>query len=340
MMRLLASHGARLVATPKDSTPFEFANRLLRRGICVTLAKMKYVLGTLTEDKTSLTLPAELLESCFAWHWSADVGDVREQRQERLRIYEYLYKQGAEVGPGPHLAALVNAGGREELVRQVLTSGSDINAYSFDNRAGYTPLQAAARHGIETLICLFLQQGADVNSAPRGLHGYTALQGLCMWSPATEEEHYRKIRICRLLINQDADVNAAPAKRGWTALAAAATRGDLELAVLLLREAADVNVPMASWWTGDAVTALDIAAKYGRLDMVKFLLNANALSADRGGSGYDGAISRAEHWKHSAVAGLIREHAAKVMAGTVFNPELWKTLKDYRVCEFGTDDYS
>lgn len=323
MMQLLASHGARLVVTTKDSTPFEFANRLLRKGICVTLAKMKYVLGTLMEGKTSLTLPADLLESCFAWHWSADVGNVTELRQERLRIYEYLYKQGAEVSPGPHLAALVNAGGREELVRQVLASGSDINAYFFDNRAGYTPLQAAASHGNETLICLFLQQGADVNSPPRGLHGYTALQGLCLWSPATEEEHRRKIRICSLLINQEADVNAAPARRGCTALAAAATRGDLELAVLLLREAADVNAP--SWWLGGTVTALDVVATHGRLDMVKFLLNANALSGDRGVSGYDGAIFRAESWGQLAVAGLIREHAAKVATGTVFNPELWKS---------------
>ncbi|KAG6361442.1 hypothetical protein INS49_009669 [Diaporthe citri] len=299
---------------------------------------MKYVLGTLMEGNTSLTLPADLLESCFAWHWSADLGDVREQRQERLRIYEYLYKQGAELSPGPHLAALVNAGGREELVRQVLASGSDINAYSFDNYASYTPLQAAAKRGNETLVCLFLQQGADVNSPARGLNGRTALQGLCLWDPATEEEHQRKIRICRLLIDQGADVNAAPAKRGLTALAAAATKGDLELAVLLLREAADINAP--SCWLGGTDTALDIVAHYGRLDMVKFLLKANALSGDRGVNGYKGAISKAESWGHLAVAGLICEHAAKVTEGAVFNPELWKPPKDYRMCEFGTDEES
>lgn len=117
-----------------------------------------------------------------------------------------------------------------------------------------------------------------------------------------------------------------------TALGRSAAVGDLELAALLLREGADVNA------TDVFGTALDEAAGAGRLDMVKFLLNANALSAVCGATGYDGAIRRAEFRGNPAVADLIREHAAKVEAGTVFNPELLKAQQECRVCESDSDD--
>ncbi|KAK2596294.1 hypothetical protein N8I77_013190 [Diaporthe amygdali] len=335
MMQFLARHGARLVVTPEDSTPFDFAGHLLRTGKFEVFAKIKYVLGTLMDGKTSYTLPAFLLESCLTRVAGSD-----QNRKERLRIFEYLYRQGAEVSPGSPLAALAAAGGREALVREVMSSGSDLNAYwENDYGTGFTPLQAAAKIGDETLVRLFLQEGADVNSpvggTAGGRRGGTALQLICYWRPATEEEHRRKMRICHLLIDHGADINDAPFLR--PALSWAALGGDLELAALLLREGADVNAPSR---TGTG-TALDEAAGFGRLDMVKFLLNANALSYRRGATGYDGVIFDAENRGRSAVADLIREHAAKVEAGTIFNPELEKPQKDYRIYyELSTEDES
>lgn len=319
MIQFLVRHGTRLVVTPEDSTLFDFVEHLLEYSRSSDLfAKIKYVLSILMKDKTLPRIPSYLLEMCFT------SGRGEHSREE---VFEFLFRQGAEVSPGSPLAVLVSEDGRDELVRDVLYSGSDLNAYGVeDSIREYTPLQQAAKRGNETLVCLFLQEGANVNSLARGCYGCTALQAICWWHPATEEEHQRKMRICRLLINQGADVNSAPAAEMDTALGFAATSGDLELAALLLREGAEINAT-----GGESRTALDQAAFHGRLDMVKFLLNANALSSVRGATGYDGAIDNAEELGNSPIADLIREHAAKVQAGTVFNPELLEPQEDYRI---------
>lgn len=44
------------------------------------------------------------------------------------------------------------------------------------------------------------------------------------------------------------------------------------------------------------------------MDLVKLLLNFNALSDYRGMTGYDGAIELAEEKGHLTVVGLIRQH--------------------------------
>lgn len=333
MIQFLVRHGARLVVTHKDSTPFDFVAHLLKYGsFSDLLAKIKYVLGTLMEDKASPRIPSFLLEMCFTS--THERGEYCQE--EQLQWFEYLFRQGGEVSPGSPLAALVFGGGGEELVRDVLYSGSDWNAYWLqDSICEYTPLQMAARNENETLVRLFLQEGANINSPARGKCGCTALQGICSWRPAIEEEHQRKIRICHLLINQGADVNAIPGEGMYTALGCAALLGDLELAALLLREGADIKA------TGrQGRTALDEAARSGCIDMVKFLLNANALSSVRGATGYDGAIDMAGKKGYSAIEDLIREHAAKVDAGTVFNPELLSTQEKTRVYGLGPDDDS
>lgn len=331
MIQFLISQGARLVVTPEDLTPFDFANHLLREGDQSDLfAKFKYVLSKLMEDKTSSRPPSFLLEACLAPAVGYEYLDNRFKGQ-RLAMFEYLFRQGAEVSPGSPLTALINADGREELVRDVLHSGSDLNAsWANRNRTEFTPLRIAANKGDENLVRLFLREGANVNSATR--HGLTALHAICAWFPANEEEHQRKMRICLLLIEHGADINPVCSEGCVTILGEAASRGDLELAALLLREGADVNA------TSEIGTALDRAAGSGRLEMVKFLLSANALSCVRGANGYDGAIYRAEKCGRLAVADLIREHAAKVEAGTMFNPELWKPQAECRVHGFGLDN--
>lgn len=341
MIQFLARHGARLVVTSEYSTPVDFANYLMREeSMSEMTAKVKYVLSTIGEDKALSRLPSSLLASCFTT-LAFSMEDKDQDREQRLELFEYLFRQGAEVSPGSPLAALISANGREELVREVLYSGSDLNAY-FDSYGGcesITPLQIAANKGNESLVHLLLREGANVNSPARGDQGYTALQGACQWPPATEEEHKRKMRICRLLINHGADVNSAPPRETQTALASAAERGDLELATLLLREGANINA-IGYDLEGQPKTALDEAAKFGRLDMVKFLLNANALSCFRGATGYDGVIHHAEERGHLAVADLIREYAAKVEAGTVFNPELLTPQEELYVAESDTTEES
>lgn len=214
----------------------------------------------------------------------------------------------------------------------------------------FTPLQAAARRGNERLVRLLLGVGSNVNSracrGQGGQHSHTALQAICFWDTATEEEYDRKRRICQLIISHGADTNGAPARvGGYTALQYAAMAGHLEIAALLLRNGARVNAPSGR---PDGKLALDLAVGFGRLDMVKFLLNANALSSFRGATGYDGAIKLAEcrlyqireNRGYFAIADLIRKHAANNMALGLMNPELLKPQEDYHIYGYATlEDY-
>ncbi|ROW13355.1 hypothetical protein VPNG_05493 [Cytospora leucostoma] len=173
--------------------------------------------------------------------------------------------------------------------------------------------QAAALQGKEEIVMCLLEAGAAVN-APAIRRGFTALQAICTFTPDTQEKQERKVRIIKSLIDYGANINAAPAMTGgFTALQATAHIGDLDTAILLLQQGADVNAPpcrdpRAYYMNGNA---LDTAAAHGRLDMVKLLLSVNALSQLRGDTGYDGAIQLAEESSHFSVAELIRKHAAE-----------------------------
>lgn len=339
MMRFLAEHGARLVVTPNDSSSFHFTDHLLRYSCSDTFQKVKYVIQVLRECQTFFVLPSFLLESCVNHpSTTSHQASQGEERQGRLEMFEYLLSQGASVKPGSCLAALICAGGREELVEKVVRSGADLNAYYLPwlHLRKCTPLQAAARDGNEHLVRLLLEAGSSVNSRACGRQSQTALQAICSWDTATEQEYERKMRICQLLISHGADTNSAPARiEGVTALHYAAMAGHVEIAALLLRNGALINAPPGK---SIANLALDAAVSFGRLDMVKFLLNANALSSFRGKTGYDGAINSAERWGGSVIGDLLREHAANNMALGLINPELLKPQEDYHIYGYITDE--
>lgn len=317
MSQFLAAKGAKLLVSSNDSTPFDFIAVLLNcRDDVELFEKVKFVFSTLKQDKHLANPPSYLLELC-AQHNPVLLNVAFDELKERMRIFEYLLDEGADVKPGSPLAALIRIGGPKELVERVLSLEADLNAFTavcYLNIYGtiQTPLQAAASQGNEDLVYLILRQGANVNSRARGKFGKTALQAICYWDPATEQEHRRKMTICELLLSSGADINAAPARHGgMTALQAAVTTGDLELAAILVRDGAHVNAPPAICGCGldyghDTYCALDAAAHHGRLDIAKLLLDANALSENRGATGYDGAISIAESQGHHALASLIR----------------------------------
>lgn len=350
MIKHLAEQGARLVVTPNDSSPFDFVRHLLRHSTFDTFRKVKYAIQVLGECKLLSALPPYLLELCVNLP-DLDPDYKREDWKGRLEMFEYLLGQGAPVKPGSCLAALICAGGSEQLVEKVVRSGADLNAYHLDYTSRFhgkcTPLQAAAINGNERLVRLLLEAGSDVNSrACIGLNSKTALQAICSWDTATEEEYERKMRICQLIISHGADVNAAPARvNGWTALQFAAMAGHLEIAALLLRNRARINAPSCGVYphmctpSGLKNNALDAAVRLQRLDMVKFLLNANALSSCRGTTGYDGAIEIAEHEENFVIAELIRDHVANNMAQGLINPELSIPQEDYHIYGYTTDKY-
>ncbi|KAL1881352.1 hypothetical protein Daus18300_001205 [Diaporthe australafricana] len=320
-------------------------SRITRTGLLVTLEHGSQTLREYLSARQSVT-------PSFNWRYLQSLLELllAEQftipQRVDLRIVQGLFEFGVDFEM-PSVGGAIGERVLEGVVAQYGTGGLECltpHLTDFPTKAVWALVRAARWDNFEDVefllrkgvdpnafiienVSLFLREGADVNSPADGDHGSTALGVIVKWSPATEDEHERKMRICHLLIDQGADVDPAPDEWGSTLLGEAAIKGDLEVAALLLREGADVNAASPS-----CGTALDAAALYGRLDMVKFLLNANALSFHRGVSGYDGAISRAENNGNLAVADVIREHATKVEAGTVFNPELLKAQD----CEYGS----
>ena len=296
---------------------FAFANRRIRDVLVVDLfLKVQYIIeGYITASEPSCP-SASLLESCI--YFSRGLED-------RRRIFEYLLTKGAKLRPGSPLAGWIDAGGGHRLVREMLDAGADPDAYSFGtnpwkgrNEYGdrcHTPLQAAAGIGDYTLVCLLLERGADLNRPELNRYSNTALQAICAWDPVRPEEVLRKDKIIKLFLDEGADVNAENSP-GHTALFHAAQLGDLSTAFILLKHGAKVDaICEPAWVTAsglERLTALDVAAINGRLDMAEFLLNANALSSSAysGGKHYDGAIQYAFKNGHFAVAELIRKHSA------------------------------
>lgn len=286
MSRLLAEEGAQLVISQNDSTPFAYVMfpGASQFHVIESFIKLEHFFSNPSGRDVQANPPARLLEL------GLDDRYKREQNR-RLEMFEYLLSQGADVRPGCPLAVLIRNQGSKELVERVLRLGASPYAYCCVGLI-MTLLQAAAFCADECLVTLLLDLGANVNNPARGKLGFTALQAIYIWDPVTQMEHYRKMRIYSVLISNGADVNAsASSKGGITVLGAAAMRRDLEMVVDLLSRGACVNTKwLVSWQEGcrrRLDTALDVAAGYGRLDVVKLLLNANALSAVRGSSGYE-----------------------------------------------------
>lgn len=261
---------------------------------------------------------------------------------ERREIFESLFRSGALLRPGAPLAAWADIGGGVQLANEMLCGGVDIDAYYLDDCFAKTALQAAAEMLNEELVVLLLQKGADFNAPARGSDGRTALQAICSHVPKSPTEKTKQIRIIKLLLDYGAKINAAPSRHyGRTALQGAAERGNLEVAMLLFSydPPADVNTPPCQFPFYDPYSnALDLAAREGRIDVVKLLLNNNELSSCPGDTGYDGAIQVAEERGRLAVAELIRQHATAVLRSNTKCTNLSQPQRDWH--EYGYDDYS
>lgn len=307
------------------------------------MERVKYIvdMGLSLRDSPFQTAP--LLENCHS-----------------PQVFEYLYRNGAQPRPGSPLAAWISRGGGIELCREMLKAGADPNAYtrydrspSEGRRRRRTPLQVAAWVCDVDVVELLLEAGSDVNAPARGYNGFTALQASCNDRIYSLQDQKRKLKTIRLLLAHGADVNAAPARnRGSTALQEAAASGDLAVAKLLLfrNPMADVNAPPCEYPFPDQLadatleymkpgfgTALDRAAEKGRIDMVKLLLNCNALSHFRGRTGYDGAIQKAKRRGHLAVADLINQHAEDAKRGDFKSPDLRKPPRNWREYGYESD---
>lgn len=93
------------------------------------------------------------------------------------------------------------------------------------------------------------------------------------WTPLHCAAYYDHIESARSLLSNGAEVNVRDNDQG-TPLVYAAQKGNLAIVELLIKKGADIEA--ATTKETDALNALNVASRYGRLDVVKFLISKKA----------------------------------------------------------------
>ncbi|KAI1119760.1 hypothetical protein F5Y10DRAFT_291014 [Nemania abortiva] len=232
-----------------------------------------------------------LLELVFARAFSAG------NRIDTIEIFKKLFYANAPVNRPPQqvpsrsiLTSLIGFDADDSLIFQVIDATRDID----ECIGGYVPLLAAIAKGRLAIAKRLLDRGAKVNNVAY-VGRSTPLAIAC---GATDIP----LGFIEDLIKRGADINPQVVRQNSrTPLHAAAETGKLNVAALLLKHGADVNV--ACKFSEDFYyTPLDIATMEGKLDMVHLLRSLGGKSWDQGMTGFDGAIAHARIGGYYAIA--------------------------------------
>ncbi|KFA71645.1 hypothetical protein S40288_03654 [Stachybotrys chartarum IBT 40288] len=168
------------------------------------------------------------------------------------------------------------------MARRLLEAASDPNGIAQYGPRGTNkyPLMLAADVGRADIVELLIAHGADVNQEPV-FH--------MLRTPLQHAAEAGRLDSVRLLLHHGGNVNAAPPKhRGGTALQFAAIAGSCPVASELLDHGADLSALPSKI---DGRWPLEGAAEHGRLDMIRFLWDVNAV-AWAAGEYHDGFTER------------------------------------------------
>lgn len=165
----------------------------------------------------------------------------------------------AETSEGWTALIRASAAGHVSVVSTLLAAGAPPNP----TRTSHTALRGAALYGHAAVVQLLLDAHADPNMVSAGLR--TPLMGACF--ARTAEPGYSRagtLLIAASLLRARAAVDARN-DGGETALILAATRGDAEMAELLLGHGADPQLAMPNGSTAadaaEAALASELAAR-------------------------------------------------------------------------------
>ncbi|XP_031417020.1 fibronectin type 3 and ankyrin repeat domains protein 1 [Clupea harengus] len=220
-------------------------------------------------------------------------------------------------GRNLHQAVLMND--EEELSRVLQSRMVNVNV---PDRLGFTPVMVAAMRGSLSLVHILLQHGADVNMTNGS--GKNSLMLACFcghlevvrylrncgvpWSCmdrvgctalhwATDGGH---LPVLQHLLQDGCKVDVRDRVSNWTPLMrVSAVSGDAEMAALLIRAGADVNVK-----DRDGKTPLMVAVLNNHEELVKLLLENGADKHAKNGFGL-GAIEMAKSFERKNILRLL-----------------------------------
>jgi ankyrin repeat protein len=183
--------------------------------------------------------------------------------------------------------------GLNEVVRLLAEKGADVNSQG--GRYG-NPLEAASAEGHEVVVRLLLDKGADIN-AQGGYYG-NALQAA---------SHHGHEAVVRLLLDKGANINSQGGYYG-NAFQAASHHGHEAVVRLLLDKGADINAQ-----GGYYGNALQAASHHGHETVVRLLLDKGADSNAQGGY-FGNALQASSSKGHEQVVKLLLDKGADVNA--------------------------
>jgi len=154
----------------------------------------------------------------------------------------------------PNTVHLAACKGDLDRVTMLIEGGTDVNV---KDEFGCTPLHWAALADSPAVAGFLIAKGADVN-AKHG-RGYTPLMTA------------RALPVVELLISKGADIQGQDALQGQTKLHMACVGGEKDVADLLIRRGADVNLRDKR-----GATPLWIAARGGHKEIVELLIEKGA----------------------------------------------------------------
>lgn len=253
MVRYLVAHGADPNGSGRDGSP-----------LCAAIGLGIPEMETGAELETIRALLACGADPCAAVE-GGDTPLIRAVDAGRADVIAILAEAGADptcrdqYGSPPILRALWS--GRIDVVAALLDAGADIEQEADHGEAaiGDTALTAALSNGDLGMARFLLERGADVEHAPKG--------GM---RPLLEAMSWMGQDAVALLLAHEADAN--PRKGDAVGpLHAAAERGDVELAAMLLD--AGANPDAVVWRHGvegtGLLTPLDVAATMEMSDLLR-----------------------------------------------------------------------
>lgn len=166
-----------------------------------------------------------------------------------MAIVRYLVEQGAVNDTPLILAAMMN---HMNVVQYLVENGADLETYYM----GYTALLAAVSKGHVEVVTYLVQHGADKEKA---MNDDT--------TPLMLAARKGDMAIVQFLVENGADKNAVR-KDGGNALIFAVINGNVSMIKYLVEQGMDVHYTTAE----KGMTLLHLAAKYGNIEAVEFLV--------------------------------------------------------------------